>query len=117
MFLHPFAQTAYASSVPERCCAVTVRDEKGAPQTIEVLARSTHHAASLFIGQARAKLPGQNLPLPNERTIFEIRLIGEQRVYRVLGERVQQWANEQARKQNEGVYERIDRRRSRSGRG
>src|SRR5205823_14894904 len=101
-----FALRRYTSSVAERWRAVTVRDAKGAPHTIEVLARSTHHAASLFVGQARAKLPGQNLPLPTEKTIFEIRLIGEQRVYRVLGERVQQWAYEQARKQNEAVYER-----------
>ncbi|MGI9071415.1 MAG: hypothetical protein ACR2JB_08895 [Bryobacteraceae bacterium] len=77
----------------ERWCAVTVRDERGTAHTIEVLARSTHHAASLFLGQARAKLPGQNLPFPTEKTIFEVRLIGEQRVYRVPGGRVQQWAN------------------------
>lgn len=100
----------------ERWCAVTVRDDQGKPHTLEVLARSTHHAAALFIGQARAKLPGRDLPVPTEKTIFEIRLIGEQRIYRALGARVQQWANEQARK-NEEVYERVNRRRNRSGRG
>jgi hypothetical protein len=82
-----------------------------------VLARSTYHAAALFIGKARGKSPGQNLPLPDGKTIFEVRLIGEERVYRVLGERVQRWANDEARKQHDDVYERINRRRSRSQRG
>jgi len=103
--------------VAERWCAVTVRDSRRTPHTIEVLARSTFHAASLFNGQARAKLPGQNLPIPSGDTIFEVRPIGEQKIYRVLGKRVEQWANEQARKLNEAVYERRDRRNSRSGRG
>jgi hypothetical protein len=85
--------------------------------TIEVLARSAYHAASLFIGKTRGKSPGQNLPLPDGKTIFEVRLIGEERIYRVLGARVEGWANEQARKQHEEVYERLNRRRSRSQRG
>jgi hypothetical protein len=103
--------------VAERWCAVTVRDGKGAPHTIEVLARSLFHAASLYVGTALGRSPGQNLPLPDSETIFEVRLIGEERMYRVLGKRVQAWANEQARKQNDDVYERINRRRSRSQRG
>jgi len=96
---------------------VTVRDAKGGPHTVEVLARSTYHAAALFIGKARGKSPGQNLPLPDGKTIFEVRPIGEERVYRVLGERVERLANEEARKQHDEVYERINRRRSRSQRG
>ena len=102
----------------ERWCAVTVRDRTGVPHTIEVLARSTYHAAALFIAKARGKSPGQNLPLPDGNTIFEVRLIGGERIYRVLGERVERWANEQARKQqHEEVYERISRRMSSSQRG
>ena len=96
---------------------MTVRDRQGMAHTMEVLARSAYHAASLFIGKAGGKSPGQNLPLPDGKTIFEVRLIGEGRTYRVLGERVERWANEQARKQKEDVYERINRRRSRSQRG
>jgi hypothetical protein len=103
--------------VPERWCAVTVRDSQGVPHTVEVLARSTYHAAALFIGKARGKSPGQNLPLPDGKTIFEVRLIGEERIYRVLGERAERWVNEEARKQLDEVYERINRRRSRSQRG
>ena len=103
--------------MPERWCAVTVRDHLGTPHTIEVLARSTYHAASLFSGQARARLPGRNLPIPTGDTIFQIRLIGEETTYRVLGKRVEQWANEESRKLNEAVYERRDRRHRRSGRG
>ena len=101
----------------ERWCAVTVRDGNGVPHTIEVLAHSLFHAASIYIGTALGKSPGQTLPLPNAETIFEVRLIGEERIYRVLGKRVQTWANEQARKQHDEVYEHINRRRSRSQRG
>jgi len=104
--------------VAERWCAVSVRDRQGITHTIEVLARSTYHAAALLIGKARGKSPGQNLPLPDANTIFEVRLIGEERIYRVLGEKVERWANQQARKQQQDeVYERINRRRSRSQRG
>lgn len=107
----------YTVFVPERWCAVTVRDRQGIPHTIEVLVRSTYHAAALFMGKARGKSPGQNLPLPEGRTIFEVRLIWEERIYRVLGERVERWANEEARKHHDEVYERINRRRSRGQRG
>jgi hypothetical protein len=78
---------------------------------------STYHAQALFIGNARGKSPGQNLPLPDGKTIFEVRLIGEETIYRVLGERVERWANEEARKQHDEVYERVNRRGSRSQRG
>jgi hypothetical protein len=99
----------YTVFVAERWCAVTVRDGKGVPHTIEVLARSLFHAASIYIGTALGKSPGQNLPLPNAETIFEVRPIGEERIYRVLGKRVQTWANAQARKQHDEVYERLNR--------
>ena len=90
---------------------------RGTPHTIEVLARSTFHAASLFNGQARAKLAGRNLPIPTGDTVFKVRPIGERKINRVLRKRVEQWANEQARTLNEAIYERRDRRNSRSGRG
>lgn len=112
-----FAYGATLFFMAGRWCAVTVRDEKGTLHTIEAPARSIFHAASLFIGTAHGKSPGQNLPLPSAETIFEIRLIGEERIYRVLGKRVQQWANEEARKQHDAVHERIDRRNSRRERG
>jgi hypothetical protein len=114
----PFVrQTRYTVLMAERWCAVTVRDAKGTPHTIEVLARSVFHAASLYVGTALGRSPGHNLPLPNADTIFEVRLIGEARIYRVVGKRVQAWANEQAGNRNEDVYERINRRRTRSQRG
>jgi hypothetical protein len=67
--------------------------------------------------KSSGQITWSDLPVPDGKTIFEVRLIGEERIYRVLGERVEQWANEQARKQQDDVYERVNRRRSRSQRG
>ncbi len=58
-------------------------------------ARSIFHAACYFCGRALGT-PMLGIPRLPKDVIYEVRVVGEQRVYRVRHERMMKWANEQA---------------------
>src|SRR5260370_1330809 len=93
-------RTGAGGAAPSRdgsACALTVVDEYGQRHTIEVEARSVYHAACLFYGRSAAGAsPGEKLPKTKADTIFEVRPIGEERVYQVAQKRMLAWANEEA---------------------
>jgi hypothetical protein len=61
----------------------------------EFEATSAFQAACYFCGLAIGT-PALGIPrLPND-IIYEVRVVGEQRVYRVRHRRMMEWANEQA---------------------
>jgi hypothetical protein len=87
----------YYRSVPERLCEVTVVDCYGVRRTIEVKARSTYAAACYYYSRSRAN-PTERLPQSNDATVYEVKIVGEQTVYRVNHRRMMEWANREAAK-------------------
>jgi hypothetical protein len=52
-------------------CTVTVTDDDGRRHSIDVLAKSSYDAASLFVTQAMRK-PAAGLPQPTIGTVFQV---------------------------------------------
>lgn len=76
---------------------MTVTDEQGQRHSLEVLAESTYHAACLYAGHSGCGLPvGRFLPRDAPGTVYEVQVVGEERVYRVTSERMNAWANDGA---------------------
>jgi hypothetical protein len=77
-----------------RLCEVAVNID-GRRYAQEFEARSAFHAACYFCGLAIGTPMLGILRLPDD-IIYEVRIVGEQRVYRVRHRRMMEWANEHA---------------------
>ena len=81
--------------MPEKLCEVTVVDCYGRRRTIQVNAKSTYYAACAYYARTRAN-PTDNLPQSNDSTVYEVKIVGENQVFRVNHRKMMEWANREA---------------------
>jgi len=74
-----------------------VVDCYGVRRTIQVMAKSTYSAACHYFGRSRAN-PSDNLPQSNDSMVYEVKIVGEDRVYQVNHRRMLEWANREAQR-------------------
>lgn len=79
----------------ERLCEVATVDASGKRHVMQAMATSTYRAACCYYATACTDVAA-GLPQPDWDTIYEVQVVGEERVYRFTHRKMMDWANREA---------------------